>query len=483
MITGVTLDSRDVLPGDLYVALPGAKTHGAGFALEGVRAGAVAILTDPSGAEQCAEAGVPVIVRERPRLDMAHIAADVYGNPAQRLALYGITGTNGKTSTMCLVEAGLVAAGVVTGSIGTLGFRVAGQDLSASRTTITTPESPDLHALLAVMVERGAEAVVMEVSSHALALDRVEGLIFDVAGFTMLGRDHLEYHRTMEAYFAAKARLFVDGHSRTQVISIDDEWGRRLRDRVRDSGATPVTTGFAADAGYRIEEWETDADSGTSKVTIDAPDGPLEVGLALPGEFNVRNVTTAVAMIRAGGVDLAAALPGIQVAQIRGRMQRVPLAGSAPRVIVDFAHTPEAVAAALRSLPGRVLVVVGSGGDRDPAKRGPIGAAAARFADVVIVTDDNPRTEDPASIRAAVVAGAREEVAGGDRSVEVIEQEGRRNAIALALERAMPGDWVAILGKGHEQGQTVGTSVIPFDDVTVAQTVWDRGVHGSDNRH
>jgi UDP-N-acetylmuramoyl-L-alanyl-D-glutamate--2,6-diaminopimelate ligase len=480
-VTGVTLDSRAVVAGDLYVALPGARTHGAEFASQAAAAGAVAVLTDPTGAVAAAGAGVPVIVTESPRAEMARIAADVYGRPGERLALYGVTGTNGKTSTAVLLEAGLTAAGIPAASIGTLGLRVSGTAWPMSRTTITTPEAPDLQGLLAAMAELGVTAVAMEVSSHALAQNRVAELTFDVAGFTMLGRDHLDYHHTMEEYFQAKARLFLGGRSRRQVVSVDDDWGRRLADAVRDQGRDVVTTGAAPDADYRIVEWAADQTSGGTTARLSTPRGPLDLRLAVPGEFNVRNAAIAVAMLAEGGVDTEAAVPGIAAAQIPGRMQRVPLQGAAPRVVVDFAHTPEAVAAALRSLSGRVIAVVGSGGDRDPAKRGPMGAAAARHADVVIVTDDNPRTEDPAAIRASVVAGARQEASGLSRRVDVREQGGRRKAIALALDQARPGDWVAILGKGHEQGQTIGTDVIPFDDVTVVRTVWDGRTDGSDH--
>jgi UDP-N-acetylmuramoyl-L-alanyl-D-glutamate--2,6-diaminopimelate ligase len=472
--TGVTLDSRSVRPGDVYVALTGSRTHGARFAAGAVAQGAVAILTDEAGAEQARATGVPVLVDPVPRLRMAEIAAEVYGRPADRLRMLGVTGTNGKTSTVALLEEGLCAAGTVAGSIGTLGFRVAGRQLPTSRTTITTPESPDLQALLAAMEQRGAQAVAMEVSSHALAQDRVAPIVFDVAGFTMLGRDHLEYHHTMEEYFAAKARLFDPARSRHQVIDADDPWGRRLIAHVRALGGDPLTTGAGADADFRIVGHRVAAPP-TTVVDLATPAGRIAFPLALPGEFNVRNATIAVAMLTTLGVDVAAALPGISAAQVPGRMQRVVLEDGSPNVVVDFAHTPEAIEASLRALPGRIVAVVGGGGDRDSAKRGPMGAAAARYADVVVVTDDNPRTEDPAGIRAAILEGARHESDTTGRGVRVIECGDRRAAIALALDEAAPGDWVAILGKGHEQGQTVGTEVIPFDDVTVVREAWNKG--------
>lgn len=472
MVTGVTLDSRLVLPGDLYVALPGARTHGARFGAAAVAAGAVAILTDEAGAADCRAAGVPVIVAAQPRVTMARIAAAVAGHPADHLQLFGITGTNGKTSTAFLVEAGLAATGLTVGNLGTVGFRLGGKQLESDRTTITTPESPELQALLAVMAERGADAVVMEVSSHALAFDRVEAMTFAVVGFTMLGHDHLDFHKTMAAYFEAKARLFLPERARISVINTDDEWGRMLLGRVRAAGGTAVTTGTAPDATYRLHSWHTDA-AGVSSVVAGTPHGTLEFEVSMLGEFNVRNALTAVAMIDQAGVDVAAALPGIAAAQVPGRMQRVVLPGAAPHVIVDFAHTPEAIAAALAALPGRRIAVLGCGGDRDPEKRPNMGAAAAAAADLVIITDDNPRTEDPAVIRAAALVGAREAAAPRGRAVEVLEVAGRGRAIGIALDRAAPGDWVAVLGKGHERGQIVGHEVIPFDDVEAVTTAWN----------
>lgn len=472
VVTGVSLDSRSVVPGDLYVALPGARAHGSQFAAAAVAAGAVAILTDPAGEAQCRATGVTVVVDPDPRVRMAHIAADVYGRPGDRLTMFGITGTNGKTSTAFLVEAGLQAAGLTVGNLGTVGFRLAGQDLPSNRTTVTTPESPELQALLAVMAERGADAVVMEVSSHALAFDRVEALEFAVAGFTMLGRDHLDYHETMSAYFDAKARLFSRQRSRVAVINADDEWGRLLLRRVRSAGGAAVTTGTGRDATYRLVSWETD-EHGVSSVHAATPSGPVEFTVSMLGEFNVRNALTALAMIEQAGVDLAAALPGIAAAQVPGRMQRVRLPGAAPHVVVDFAHTPEAISAALAALPGRRIAVFGCGGERDAEKRPLMGEAAAMGADLVIVTDDNPRGEDPAAIRAAALAGARSGAAPRGRAREVMEVADRGAAIGIALESAAPGDWVAVLGKGHEQGQTVGQEIIPFDDVAAVTAAWN----------
>ncbi len=469
LVTGVTLDSRAVQHGDLYVALPGTATHGANFAAQAVAAGAAGILTDAAGAALLGGIGVPVAVVADPRREMARIAAEVYGRPAERLVLYGVTGTAGKTSTTFLLAAALAAAGYRVGTIGTIGFALDGRQLASPRTTVTTPESPDLQALLGYLAGNGADAVAMEVSSHALALHRVDGLVFDVAGFTNLGRDHLDFHPTQEDYFQAKAGLFRDGRCRSAVVNTDDEYGRRLAAELRAGGAVRlVTTGAAGD--YRPLGSEPASD-GTSRVRLATPTGEREFVLGLLGAFNLRNAATAAAMLELAGVDLDAALPGFATAFVPGRMQRVDLGPDAPGVVVDFAHTPEAVTAALAGLPpGRRIVVLGCGGDRDQAKRGPMGAAAATAASVVVVTDDNPRSEAPEAIRAAVLAGARE--AARMSGATVFDGGDRAGAIRLALSLAEPGDWVAVLGKGHESGQQVAGRTIPFDDVAVVAATW-----------
>ncbi|HRL48792.1 MAG TPA: UDP-N-acetylmuramoyl-L-alanyl-D-glutamate--2,6-diaminopimelate ligase [Propioniciclava sp.] len=465
VLTGVSLDSRRIRPGDLYVGLPGAATHGARFAAVAVAAGAIAVLTDAAGGALAADAGVPVAIVEDPRVAMARIAADVYGRPAERTHLFGVTGTNGKTSTVFLLDAALTAVGLRVATIGTIGFRLGGAPLDAPRSTITTPEAPDLQALLSVMVEGGADAVTMEVSSHALALHRVDGMVFDVAAFTMLGHDHLEFHHTLEAYFEAKARLFTGGRCRVAVINTADPWGRTLADRVRSEGVSDLVTTLGPDADYRVLHAEP-RPSGGSRVVLAHPGGELDFTTSMLGDFNVANAVTALAMVGARGGDLALAASGLAEAHVPGRMQRVDLGAEAPHVVVDFAHTPQAVQAALAALPatGRHLAVLGAGGDRDPSKRRPMGRAAASGADVVVVTDDNPRSEDPAAIRAEVLAGARE-VPG----VEVIDGGDRRSAIAEALRRGRPGDWIAVLGKGHESGQEIAGVITPFDDVAVVR--------------
>lgn len=469
-VTGITLDSRAIVPGDLYVALPGAHTHGARFAAQAVARGAVAILTDGEGAVLVGAAAVPVAVVPDPRSALAPIAVSVYGAPAERLGLYGVTGTTGKTSTTFLIAAGLAAAGHTVGTIGTIGFRLGDRQLPSPRTTITTPEAPDLQALLAYLAEHGADAVAMEVSSHALALHRSDGLVFDVSAFTNLGRDHLDFHHDQESYFQTKARLFRDGHSRAAVVATDDAFGRRLADELTGAGSVRLVTTGAQDADYRVVSADRDA-TGRCRVRLATPGGEQEFVLGLLGDFNVRNATTAAAVLDLAGIDLATALPGFAAAAVPGRMQRVDLGSRGPIVVVDFAHTPEAVAAALAALPdGRRLVVLGCGGDRDRHKRGPMGAAAALGADVVIVTDDNPRSEEPSEIRAQVMAGARS--AAISSGAEVIDGGDRADAIRLALSTAGSGDWVAILGKGHETGQQLRDRTIVFDDVDQVRRQW-----------
>ncbi|KPM56259.1 UDP-N-acetylmuramoylalanyl-D-glutamate--2,6-diaminopimelate ligase [Frankia sp. R43] len=457
-VTGVTHDSRAVIPGDLYAALPGANVHGADFAVGAVAAGAVAVLTDASGAARLAgRVGVPVLVTDDPRRDLAPAAAWVYGQPTQALTLVGVTGTNGKTTTAFLLDAGLRAAGHTTGLIGTVQTRIGGTVVPSVR---TTPESSDLQALFATMVERGVTAAVMEVSSHALAQHRVDALRFTGAAFTNLSQDHLDFHPTMEDYFAAKAALFEAGRSKAAVICVDDDWGRRLA-RQRPDARTYSVTG--ADADW----WPEDVVAGPAGTVCRAlgPDGAkADLSVALPGRFNLANALGALALLAAAGVPLEAAAEGISsLTGVPGRMERVD-GGQPFLAVVDFAHTPDAVVTLLEAVrplvTGRVIVVLGCGGDRDRAKRPLMGAAAARLADLAVFTNDNPRSEDPAVILDQVVAGARE-VAGMGRFV--VEPD-RAAAIALAVAAAGPADAVVVAGKGHETGQNVAGVITPFDD-------------------
>ncbi|MFW6596973.1 Mur ligase family protein [Propionibacteriaceae bacterium Y2011] len=505
-VTRIQLDSRRVGPGEVWVALPGQRTHGAQHAAPALAAPAVAIVTDPAGAEILAAAGdpvdVPVLVTDDPRGTMARFAARLQGHPAERLLTFGMTGTTGKTTTTFLLQAALRAAGHRVGLLGTVGFRVDDRPLpGVGTTTVTTPESPDLQAILTAMVDEGADSLTMEVSSHALALQRVDGITFDVAGFTNLGVDHLDFHGDVASYFAVKATLFTPERARAAVINIDDEYGRVLAGNPQ----LPCTTVSlddpeGADVGV-VEQRYTDAGR---EVTF-AVDGRRLTGVvSLPGEHNVRNALLALGMLHAAArtghdIDLAAAVTGFAAAAVPGRMETVPLPDPprrkgtavrpAPRVIVDFAHTAQAVAAAGRALvvpigvamnrgsaAGPVVVVVGAGGDRDHGKRGPIGAAAAGAGDIVVVTDDNPRSEDPAVIRGEVLAGAQQAIDAGARATRAVDGGDRRAAIRIALELATPADaapgTVLLLGRGHETHQETATGREPFSDGAEAVAQW-----------
>ncbi|MFC3965988.1 UDP-N-acetylmuramoyl-L-alanyl-D-glutamate--2,6-diaminopimelate ligase [Nocardia jiangsuensis] len=483
-VTGIEQRSNAVLAGDLFAALPGARAHGARFAADAVARGAVAIFTDPAGAAELGDPGVPVLVRAEPRAALGELSALIYGHPSERLKIVGITGTSGKTTTAYLVEAGLAAAGLATGLIGTIETRIGGRRVPSA---LTTPEAPQLHAMFAAMVEQGVDAVVMEVSSHALALGRVDGVRFDVGAFTNLSQDHLDFHADFEDYFAAKRRLFEVGSpiaARTAVVCVDQEWGRRLAAAlpnpitVRTEPASPADAVVtAADSAQPTEElaavaadWTVAGDvtttpGGEQEFVAAGPDGPIPVRLRLPGRYNVANGLLAVAVCAAAGVDAAKAAAALASVDVPGRMQRVER-GQDFLAVVDYAHKPAAVESVLATLraqtSGRVAVVVGAGGDRDAGKRPLMGAAAARGADLTVITDDNPRGEDPATIRAALRAGALA-VPEAERG-EVREVGDRAAAVAAAVRWARAGDVVLVAGKGHETGQEIAGVEHPFDD-------------------
>jgi UDP-N-acetylmuramoyl-L-alanyl-D-glutamate--2,6-diaminopimelate ligase len=460
-VTGITHDSRAVRPGDIYAALPGARFHGADFTAQAADLGAVAVLTDQVGADRAAAAGLPVLVVDGPRARRGALAASIYGEPGRDLLQIGITGTSGKTTTAYLVEGGLRAPGVLTGLIGTVESRIGDERLKSER---TTPEATDLHALFAVMRERGVHSVAMEVSSHALVLGRVDGTVFDVAVFTNLSPEHLDFHPDMEDYFAAKAQLFTAARSRLGVVTLDDPYGKRL---VEES-EVPVTT-YSAE-GHPDADWRAaDVEVGPlgSTFTVLGPAGEsVRAAAPLPGAFNVSNALAAITALVVAGIDLQAAADGVAaVPGVPGRLERID-EGQPYLAVVDYAHKPDAVESVLRALrkvtEGRVHAVLGCGGDRDPHKRGPMGAALARLADTAVLTSDNPRSEDPLAILAAMLAGAAE-VPVHERGTVLIEED-RAAAIAAAVARAEPGDIVLVAGKGHEQGQDIAGVVRPFDD-------------------
>jgi UDP-N-acetylmuramoyl-L-alanyl-D-glutamate--2,6-diaminopimelate ligase len=446
-VTGCTHDSRAVRPGDLYAALPGARAHGADFAEDAVAAGAVAVLSDPAGAGRFS--GVPVVVAEDPRGVLGAVARWVHDDPAAGLLLLGVTGTNGKTTTAFLLESGLRAAGHSTALLGTVLTRIGDDVLPSIR---TTPEATDLHAMFAVMRERSVTAVAMEVSSHALVLGRVDGLVFDVTAFTNLSQDHLDFHPTMADYEAAKAQLFTPARSRHGVVNCDDPAGRRIL----HAGLVPFTT-YGEDADWSAGQVDLRDDG--SSFRLRGPDGlDMRASVRLPGAFNVSNAVCAIATLATAGVPVEDAVRGVgELAGVPGRMERVD-AGQPFLAVVDYAHTPEAVTtllAAVRQVtPGRVIVVLGCGGDRDRGKRPLMGRSAVDGADLAILTSDNPRSEDPLAILAEMAADAPGALVEPDRRV----------AIELAVARAKPGDTVVVAGKGHETGQEINGVVTHFDD-------------------
>ena len=464
-LTGITHDSRAIQPGDLYAALPGSRVHGARFCAAAAAAGAVAVLTDPSGREAAIQSGLPVFVVADPRARLGEVAAWIYDNPSRQLLVIGVTGTAGKTTTTYLLESGLRAAGYRTGLIGGVETKIGGTAITSH---LTTPEATELQALLATMADRGVGAAAMEVSSHALVLGRVAGTHYDVAVFTNLSQDHLDFHASMDEYFAAKAELFTPRYARTGVVNIDDDRGRELARQAR----IPITTFSAAGrpaADWRAVDVRSGADGSTFRVI--GPGGvEADASVALPGEFNVANALAAIVALVEAGAGLADAVQGVAACSgPPGRLERVDQ-GQDFTVLVDYAHKPGAVEAALTTMrqvtQGSLAIVLGCGGDRDRGKRPVMGAAAARLADTAIFTSDNPRSEDPLGILAEMMAGALE-VPQDERAHVIIEPD-RAAAISLAVGSAGKGDVILIAGKGHEQGQYAAGAVTPFDDRQVA---------------
>ena len=482
-ITGVTHDSAAVLPGDLYAALPGSRTHGARFADRAVAAGAVGVLTDQAGRSIVETFGLDarVIAVSDPRAELGGVASWIYGEPSKQLRVLGVTGTNGKTTTSYLLDAGLRAAGEKTGLVGTIETRIGEWVAPSAR---TTPEAPDLQALLAVMAERGVGSVSMEVSSHALALHRVDGTAFDVVAFSNLSQDHLDFHADLDDYFNAKARLFTPQFARSGVVNVDDDHGRRLLE-VADIPLTTVSATtrdaqwWVSDQSYRSAN--RSAGVQCTDFVVHGPDVMSAVSIQLPGSFNVANALLAFVTLVIAGVGPQAAADGIAgVLVVPGRMEAI--SGSHPfTALVDYAHTPDAVVTLLTTLrpttAGRLIVVLGCGGDRDRAKRPLMGAAAARLADVAVLTSDNPRSEEPSEILAAMLEGAMG--VSPEQRAQVIVELDRKTAIQVAVNQARAGDVVVVAGKGHEQGQEVGGVVHEFDDRAVLGAELAALTHGA----
>jgi UDP-N-acetylmuramoyl-L-alanyl-D-glutamate--2,6-diaminopimelate ligase len=448
-IAGLAYRADEARPGGLFFCVPGGRFDGHDFAGEAAGRGAVAFVVERRLDLDAVQVRVPSARRA-----MGPVSSAFFGRPSERLRLVGVTGTNGKTTTTYLLEEVFRAAGLTPGVIGTTGVRIAGRPVPQPR---TTPEAPDLHGLLAAMVDAGVEAVAMEVSSHGLDQHRVDGARFACAVFTNLSQDHLDYHGSMEAYLEAKSRLFTPGMSERAAVNLDSPEGRGLL----DTDVPTITYGLDPGADVRALDVDLDAEGLSFRV-----DG-LAVRSRLRGAFNVHNCLAALAAARQVGIPEEAAAAGIAALEnVPGRLEPVE-AGQPFLVVVDYAHTPDSIDNALRAarpLAGdrRVIVVFGCGGDRDRGKRPLMGEAATRLADLAVVTSDNPRSEDPTAIIEEILPGAR--LGGG---AFVVEPD-RRAAIRVAVRKAGAGDVVVIAGKGHETGQEFADRTVPFDDRVVA---------------
>ena len=460
-LTGLAVDSRKVVPGCLFAALPGAAVHGAGYVGAALDRGAAAILTDRAGAEIAAPAlagsSVALVVTEDPRQALAFAAALWFG--AQPETVVAVTGTNGKTSVASFTRQIWAALGLEAANIGTTGVEGA----FTAPSSHTTPEPITLHRLLAEMAAAGVTHAAMEASSHGLEQRRLDGVRLRAAAFTNLTQDHLDYHADLDAYFEAKLGLFTrilpeDG---TAVVNFDDPLGMEVALTARGRGHRVIGVGYSDRAEMRISNQRFDATGQDLRFYWQGQVHLVRLGLI--GGFQAGNVLTAAALALACGAGAEAVMAVLpRLTTVRGRMQLAATRANGAAVFVDYAHTPDAVETALKALRphvmGRIVAVVGAGGDRDRSKRPLMGRAAAENADVVYVTDDNPRTEDPATIRAAVMQGCPEASEVGDRA----------EAILRAVDALGPGDALLICGKGHETGQVIGTDIYPFDDAEQA---------------
>ena len=457
-ITGITVDSNDVIQGDLFVALPGANSHGSKFIDSAVANGAIAVLTDMSAN---VHADIPVLRVNDPRLWVGVIADKFYRNPSSAINVFGITGTNGKTTTSYLLQQIWDFNNRNSGLIGTIETRIGDEIFPNKR---TTPEAPELQSIFAIMRERHNLNVVMEVSSHALSLNRVEGTKFSVVAFTNLSHDHLDFHETMENYFQAKSRLFKYGFSEKAIINIDDSWGKRLFEETEIEKLSIST--HDQKANWKIIDSSLADPSSPSKsvveLTIAGPGGILlSIATPLIGDYNSANVLMALALAVESGIDPLSAANALSNAKgAPGRMESIEL-GQRFTAVIDYAHTPDAVSAALKavrsSTKGRIIAVLGCGGDRDAAKRPLMGQALISGADLAIFTSDNPRSEDPLSILNQMHEGMKLT----ENHFVIVD---RSEAIKFAIENAVEGDCVLVLGKGHETGQEIKGKISPFDD-------------------
>ncbi len=454
-ITGITINSRQVKPGNVFICIVGENTDGHNYAQSAAENGAAAIV-----AQNPITVSVPVITCSDTKAEMAVLASKFYCCPENRLKLIGITGTNGKTTVSYLIKKILETAGKCVGIIGTNEITVSDIDTGIKSSTPTTPNSLELRQIFSRMLEMGAEYAVMEVSSHALDLHRVDGLVYEVGVFTNLTQDHLDYHKTMENYFLAKKKLF--DISKIGVINADDEYGARLFD---DLPCPSISVGKNSDLSARDIEIAADG----VKFTVDYKGSSYPAALAIPGLFSVYNGLCALGAALAVGIDIKTALSGLSLASgVKGRLERVPTSTDYT-VIIDYAHTPDGLENVLTTInafkKGRCISVFGCGGDRDPIKRPIMGEIGARLSDIAIITSDNPRTEDPAKIIS--------DVAGGVKTGDYKIIENRREAIGYALSIAEKDDIVLLAGKGQETYQIIGTEKTYFDEREVVKELLD----------
>ena len=458
VISGVSINAQKVVPGDLFIAFAGANTHGISYLEQAISNGAAAVLSDKK-----IEASIPSFIHPKPREIVGAISAWLYGHPFESLKAVGITGTNGKTTTANLVKQIWQLNSIKSGLIGTLGVEIADEKLESAR---TTPEADDLQAIAAAMVEQGCKNLVMEVSSHAIDQGRIKGAKYEVVAFSNLTQDHLDYHLSMENYFQAKANLFATEYAKAAVINIDDSYGKKLSKQVK----IPVVTVSRKESTADLYLAKAEIKNGLYQVEIKSKSGEiLSENFALLGDYNLDNLLLAVAIVSSAGLSLDKIAPTISKLQsVPGRLESIN-AGQKFTALVDYAHTPDAVERVIATVKsatsGKIIGVLGCGGDRDASKRSLMGHALFNGCDLAIFTSDNPRSESAEAILKQMTAGI-------DLGKKGLVEIDRKSAIDLAVENAQSGDVVLLMGKGHESGQEVNSVVTPFDDrVELAESI------------
>ena len=458
VISGVSINAQKVVPGDLFIAFAGANTHGISYLEQAISNGAVAVLSDKK-----IEASIPSFIHPKPREIVGAISAWLYGHPFESLKAVGITGTNGKTTTANLVKQIWQLNSIKSGLVGTLGVEIADEKLESAR---TTPEADDLQAIAAAMVEQGCKNLVMEVSSHAIDQGRIKGAKYEVVAFSNLTQDHLDYHLSMENYFQAKANLFATEYAKAAVINIDDSYGKKLSKQVK----IPVVTVSRKESTADWYLAKAEIKNGLYQVEIKSKSGEiLSENFALLGDYNLDNLLLAVAIVSSAGLSLDKIASTISKLQsVPGRLESIN-AGQKFTALVDYAHTPDAVERVIATVKsatsGKIIGVLGCGGDRDASKRSLMGHALFNGCDLAIFTSDNPRSESAEAILKQMTAGI-------DLGKKGLVEIDRKSAINLAVENAQSGDVVLLMGKGHESGQEVNSVVTPFDDrVELAESI------------